>query len=480
MDAEGFGEFDLLLPSQVLDQDGLFLEEALQAEDLNESDDNGDSEEFLNVTDDNGNEKKGKGSKSKPVKFEKSKSASGTKRPAQKPAASSEGTAEVVDAKKLKRRKQIAAASRASRARRKRELEDLREENKRLREERSQFLSKIGELQMKVENMRERGSLDMRVENELLRAQLMEHKRFVSCFKHLCDGAPTTINARHIIYKQGSDSAQAHVLGLISQSVADNWVEATIPAEAEIPYQNFSMRYKFKADYGENPTTSMENGMLMPSMSNSKVRQRLNVRIDLTYPGLDTATVSDFLWSSMSDTSVQQRLYNIKGIELTQLADDMPDKDTKMVYYREKWDAPKKDQDWVMICNRRRRDLPKSTLTVPCKDTKSKSKQGIGKVNSVVLALQTTQHSVAPQFHNANRITSMFAQGAVTWNVGGDARLCVVFSFPDDFKIKAVEGFQEVIHPDGTLTLKFAEVLKEFNQMLDEHQGGGVKPSPDL
>ena len=131
-------------------------------------------------------------------------------------------------------------------------MEDLRDENKRLREERSQFLSKIGELQMKVENMRERGSIDMRVENELLRAQLEEHKRFVSCFKKLCDGAPTSLNARHIIYKQGSDSAQAHVLGLISQSQADDWVEATLPPDANIPYQNFSLYYKFKNEFGES------------------------------------------------------------------------------------------------------------------------------------------------------------------------------------------------------------------------------------
>ena len=322
--------------------------------------------------------------------------------------------------------------------------------------------------------MRERGSLDMRVENELLRAQLMEHKRFVSCFKHLCDGAPTTLNARHIIYKQGSDSAQAHVLGLISQSQADNWLPAIIPPEADIPYQNFSMFYKFKADYGSSTSGdgagngSGSNFNYSDAMnSNTKVRQRLNIRIDMVYPGMDASHVSDFLWDSFSKTSVHQRLYDAKGIELTQLADDMPDKDTKMVYYREKWEAPKKDQDWVMICNRRRRDLPKSTLAVPSAEKKGKPTSG--KAGAVVLALSTTQHSVAPQFQNANRITSMFVQGAVVWNVGGDSRLCLVFSLPEDFEIKAVKGFKEVLHSDGTLTLKFAESLKEFNKMLGEH-----------
>jgi len=45
--------------------------------------------------------------------------------------------------KKAKRRKQIAAASRASRARRKYELEELREDNTKLRDERNSFLSKV-------------------------------------------------------------------------------------------------------------------------------------------------------------------------------------------------------------------------------------------------------------------------------------------------------------------------------------------------
>jgi hypothetical protein len=383
----------------------------------------------------------------------------------QLPIESSGGGGEETEAEKVKkRRQQIAAASRASRARRKRELEDLRDENKRLREERSQFLSKIGELQMKVEHMRERGSTDMRVENELLRAQLEEHKRFVSCFKRLCDGAPTSLNARHMIYKQGSDSAQSHVLGLISQSQADDWIEAIIPPEAEIPYQNFSMFYKFKTEYGETvtPTTSTNPDAPPPKAP----RQRLNIRVDVLFPGMDAVQVAEFFWNSFSDTSMHHRLYQVKGIELTQLADDMPDKDTKIVYYREKWEAPKRDQDFVMICNRRRRELANSTLSLPQKGNRVKTE--VGKIAAMVLALATTQHSVAPQFDNADRITSLFVQGAVTWNLGSDSRLCCVFSLPDDLNIKAVERLDDVIDAKGRLTMKFAAVLRSFREVMGE------------
>lgn len=373
------------------------------------------------------------------------------------------------DEKKNKRRQQIAAASRASRARRKRELEDLREENRRLREERSQFLSKIGDLQMKVEALRERGSTDMRIENELLRAQLEEHKRFVSCFKRLCDGAPTSLNARHMIYKQGSDAAQAHVLSLISQSQADDWQEAIAPDGLNIPYQNFCMYYKFKTEYGEpevGTPGSASGAEANASSQSGKSRKRLHVRVDVLFPATDAMQISEFFWNSFASTDVQNRLYGVKGVELTQLADDMPDKDTKMIYYREKHAPPKRDVDWAIICNRRKRDLAKSTLAPP---NKKGAKPQLGRASTVVIAMSTTQHSVAPQFDNADRITSLFVQGCVTWNVGGDCRACIVFSFPEDFKIRALEGFSDVIDENGVVAKKFLLLLRGFNELLGEH-----------
>jgi hypothetical protein len=500
-------DFTMLLPMGILDESGLFLEEPLSewpdagqisngtlrgpqsesggATPLSTTTterkfgDDDDDDDLSDDEDDSGMEDGGKKKRAKKKGGKVKKEGS--------PNDTLGGGGEESEADKVKkRRQQIAAASRASRARRKRELEDLRDENKRLREERSQFLSKIGELQMKVEHMRERGSTDMRVENELLRAQLEEHKRFVSCFKRLCEGAPTSLNARHMIYKQGSDSAQAHVLGLISQSQADDWIEAIVPPEADIPYQNFSMFYKFKNEYGEGQSaTGAATGATdaigatgaapagSPSATGSNggkgPRQRLNVRVDVLFPGMDAVQIAEFFWNSFSNTSMQSRLYKVKGIELTQLADDMPDKDTKTVYYREKWEAPKKDQDWVIICNRRRRELASSTLALPQKGNRVKPE--VGKVAAMVLALATTQHSVAPQFDNANRITSLFVQGAVTWNVGSDARLCAVFSLPDDLSIKAVEKFDDVIDSKGRLTQKFAAVLRSFREMMGESTG---------
>jgi len=351
--------------------------------------------------------------------------------------------------KKAKRRKQIAAASRMSRARRKRELNDLRDENERLREERSQFLAKIGELQLKVEALREQGSSDMRVENELLRAQLEEHKRFVACFKRLSEGAPSSLNARHAIYKQGADTAQSHVLGLISQSQADKWSQAIIPADIDMPFQKFSVFYKFKEEYGTE--------------AGKPPRRRLNLRVDVLFSGIDATTLSDFFWDSFSNTSVTQRLYSIKGVEVTPLTDDMPDSNTKMIYYRERRES-EKDQDLVLICNRRRRELAQSTLALPG----SKDGKDLGKVTAMLMAMSTTQHSAAPEYENANRISSLFVQGAVMWNMAADSRLCIVFSFPDNIHLKAIDGIDDIIKSDGSVTPKFVDIVRSYNHELGD------------
>mmetsp|Transcript_13010 Transcript_13010/g.21068 ORF Transcript_13010/g.21068 Transcript_13010/m.21068 type:complete len:452 (-) Transcript_13010:52-1407(-) len=446
-EGEGF-EFDLLLPGDVADANGFFLEDTpgMYFQGGGDTPPPPPGGRFYGQNDRQGDSASGTTDKAKKSTKKTPRSASVT----------SNCDGEDDDEKKAKRRKQIAAASRMSRARRKRELEDLRDENERLREERSQFLSKIGELQLKVESLREQGSTDMRIENELLRAQLEEHKRFVSCFKRLSEGAPSSKNARHAIYKQGADTAQSHVLGIISQSQAEGWKAASIPVDADLPYQNFSVFYKFKDEYG---SVKSEKG----NPQKSTPRRRLNVRVDVVFPGIDAASLSDFFWDSFSNTATQQRLYSVKGMEVTQLTDDMPDKDTKMLYYRERWDKGK-DQDLVLICNRRRKELAKSTLALP---NAKKNKPAVGKVAAMIMAMSTTQHSAAPEYDNANRITSMFVQGCVMWNVMADSRLCVVFSFPDDIKLKMIESVDDVIK-DGVITMKFVEILKSYRNELGQ------------
>ena len=75
---------------------------------------------------------------------------------------------------------------------------------------------------MKVQALRETGSIDLRMENDLLRAELGEHKQFISQFKRIADGIPTTKSAKRVMSKQGADTAIAQLLGLASTSSVDS------------------------------------------------------------------------------------------------------------------------------------------------------------------------------------------------------------------------------------------------------------------
>ena len=75
--------------------------------------------------------------------------------------------------------------SKTAREKRKRELIGLRSENKRLREERVEFQKKIRLLEEKVDLFRDQASANIQLENEILRAQLEEHKKFVGGFMKL-------------------------------------------------------------------------------------------------------------------------------------------------------------------------------------------------------------------------------------------------------------------------------------------------------
>lgn len=78
----------------------------------------------------------------------------------------------------------------------------------------------------------------------------------------------------------------------------EDWQEARIPESVVIPFQDFTMHYKLKAEYG--------GGKQQGADGKPKMKQRLNVRVDLLFPGLDCLIVQDFLWNSFSNTDMQR------------------------------------------------------------------------------------------------------------------------------------------------------------------------------
>ena len=73
------------------------------------------------------------------------------------------------------------------------------------------------------------------------------------------------------------------------------------------------------------------------------------------------------------------------------------------------------------------------------------------------------------KLENENTILHHDTEGAVMWNAVADSRLCVVFSFPDDVKLKSIASLEDVIsRKDGMITMKFCEILKEYKKALGE------------
>lgn len=116
----------------------------------------------------------------------------------------------------LKRKAAVAAASRATRAKKKKEMDELRRRNVELMKERRALRGIIGDLQLRVQANRKAGVIDLQAENELLKAELNEHKNFLAQFKRVADGMPATQTGKRVMCTQGADAAIGQVLGLLN------------------------------------------------------------------------------------------------------------------------------------------------------------------------------------------------------------------------------------------------------------------------
>jgi hypothetical protein len=139
-----------------------------------------------------------------------------------------------------------------------------------------------------VQALRETGSIDLRMENDLLRAELMEHKNFISRFKRIADGLPTSHSAKKVMLQQGSDTAVAQVLGLLSTSMADpSWQVGCVKDHPEIV-----MRYQ-RLPHGES----------------AEGAKRCSVRLDVpVIPCEDPAILANIIWRTWCQEDLNQRI----------------------------------------------------------------------------------------------------------------------------------------------------------------------------
>lgn len=358
-----------------------------------------------------------------------------------------------------RRRQQIAKASRKAREKRKQAMDELKKDNAKLRQERMTFLNKINELQAKVNEMRSNGECDVQLENELLRAQLQEHKRFLgSCFK-LHYGIPSSNKTRQNLNEQASSFAETYVQSLLSRSsVEQDWVETEIPTDHS--------KYLKK---GFN-CTGIHKFVHSPAKC-------LHLRFDLVFRDVSIDTVANVYWSMWTNPDYVRKMYSMDyPFQLTKL--NLPESLDAQVdgqgensgskigtmCHLEKRDPPEKDCEWVFVVSRKKQSLAKSTLTlskdktpsilrgavdnsVDCgaiakpekvdqvpagpkrKKRKVKSKDqecaGVaplgtfGKTPAWILTRSTTQHVQSEGKEGAaQRITGMLLEGAIAWEQG--------------------------------------------------------------
>eukprot|EP00924_Labyrinthula_sp_SR-Ha-C_P000972 snap_masked-scaffold_7-processed-gene-9.11-mRNA-1 protein AED:1.00 eAED:1.00 QI:0/-1/0/0/-1/1/1/0/669 len=191
--------------------------------------------------------------------------------------------------KKALRRKKVAEASRATRAKRKREMEDLKQRNKRLEVERETFLTTIQELQVKIQSLRQSGGIDLRLENDLLKAELAEHKRFINDFKNIATQSPTKNSAKKVLIVQSSDTAVSQVLGLVASSMVDpSWVYGVCRA-----FPLVQLRFQ-RLPFGTSAVTA----------------KRTTIRADFPFIPVKRDILAEYSWRKWNDPQFTIRMMN--------------------------------------------------------------------------------------------------------------------------------------------------------------------------
>lgn len=351
-------------------------------------------------------------------------------------------------------------------AKRKQELVELRDENKRLRVERNEFLKKIQELEQKVNSkFQENQNSELLSQNDILRVEIAAHQKLVAKFASLYSQVPTRLTAEHVIYKEGGDNAISYVLGLMSLSQTD-WIQMRTPGKLlnNISLKKFSVCYRFKRDlFGE------------------KTKTRLNLRVDFILPRSKAEQAAEFFWREYSTEDVHRKMFEANDVQMTPIQNDaMPDRNTKVVHYRRVPKDSSEIENLVFICRRELRELAKSTLATPQRPSvthKAKEPNEFGKVDAHIVATTSTSlySSHLPMDANSgsdqDRIHSLVVKGTVVWQEGEDSRLVVLYSIPEDHKVVDKVKFTDIVDHKGTMTKSLSKVIQavfgRFKNMFD-------------
>jgi len=126
------------------------------------------------------------------------------------------------------RKIRLALVNRKYRARKRDKVVNLKRKNEELEEDRSLLLERIANLQMEAQMLRGFGTVSLDKENELLRAEIRRHKRFIQDIVQVTNNASGASDAdQDRILLSGMSSALGQTLGLLYTSAADpSWKES--------------------------------------------------------------------------------------------------------------------------------------------------------------------------------------------------------------------------------------------------------------
>ncbi len=411
-----------------------------------------------------------------------------------------------------RRRERVALASRESRAKKKHELESLREANGKLKEERELFVAKIRQLEDQVENRIPSSTVSAIAENNALRLEIELYRGFVESFVKLASG-PDSLSGQRALLREGAEAAQAYVLGLMAESQHE-WKRLRFPLPVKVG--EFGLHYCIK-DH------------LFGRVDEQAKTRRLQLRIDVAFPGVRAKDVAEYYWQLFRSKEEQERCIGFSSLELQEV--DSPDDDTHLVYTRKRRlprtlaaaaapapapaPAPAAppaalkppaeyttmDQDVVFLCHRERVEMPRSSLRPPHVQERTAAEINDGgdpwcgktSVISVALASARSTHEVMRSYAMAHghgksgspaspdggaedddsgtqHIKSVISQGALCWDDAATnaGRLSCVLSYPEEYRWLDL-SFEECVNEEtDEVTDAFARVLVGITDRLHE------------
>lgn len=359
----------------------------------------------------------------------------------------------------------VAESSRLARQKRKQEVSGLVEENKKLRQERAEFIARIEKLTAAIQELREKGDIDVHLENELLKAQLEEHSLFVVALRQMANGIPTSETAKNRIYKKGADFAVNHVLSVLRRSVDEKpkWIVAH-PLNGDLKQiVQVSFRYARECE-------------------TSKI---LHVRIDHSLESsVDINQVSELYWRLWNSPEVTRQFFEqshtnyhksttvildrvqmkgchssgMKTAEIYHTSDPLQGKQHIITsYVHERNEFPTSDNEWAFVATRMTQEISDGLL-----EQNGSSSNNVSRY--CVMARSTSSH--LPSTSDIPRIKAMYAEGCICWKEKSTCRITSILSISEAFSQRWLDGPTDVITHDGFVSDKFQSYLNAFRDLL--------------